>query len=129
MQAVLNLGDSVEPPEPPRSAPALMSSRPSGNDLNRFYLDLNISNISLVSSSMEENFWNKPTLLWFTPKLGLDTETGMELLCLVGMLLSLLAMSLKSFRGSVVFSILWFLYFSLYQVKKKLSSKESFIAN
>ena len=70
---------------------------------------------------MEENFWNKPTLLWFTPKLGLDTETGMELLCLVGMLLSLLAMSLKSFRGSVIFFILWFLYFSLYQVKESLS--------
>jgi len=69
-----------------------------------------------VSSSLEQNFWSKPTLLWFTPKLGLDTETGMELLCLVGMLLSLLAMSLKSFRGSITFSLLWFLYFSLYQV-------------
>lgn len=70
---------------------------------------------------MEENFWNKPTLLWFTPRLGLDTETGMELLCLVGMLLSLLAMSLKSFRDSITFLILWFLYFSLYQVKESLS--------
>ncbi|XP_078346417.1 lipase maturation factor 2-like isoform X1 [Oculina patagonica] len=69
-----------------------------------------------VSSSMEENFWSKLTLLWFTPRLGLDTETGMELLCLTGMLLSLLAMTLKSFRDSITFFILWFLYYSLYQV-------------
>lgn len=103
---------------------ALMSGGPLDNDLNRFYLDLNIWNVSLVSSSMEENFWNKPTLLWFTPKLGLDTETGMELLCLVAMLLSLLAMSLKSFRNSIVFFILWFFYFSLYQVRKFISLKK-----
>ncbi|KAJ7373721.1 Lipase maturation factor 2 [Desmophyllum pertusum] len=69
-----------------------------------------------VGSSTEENFWSKPTLLWFTPRLGLNTETGMEFLCLVGMLLSLLAMSLKSWRDSITFSVLWFLYFSLYQV-------------
>ena len=66
---------------------------------------------------MEENFWRKPTLLWFAPKLGLDTQTGMEFLCLIGMLFSLLAMSLKSWRDSITFFVLWFLYYSLYQVK------------
>ncbi|CAH3106819.1 unnamed protein product [Pocillopora meandrina] len=69
-----------------------------------------------VSQSVEENFWHKPTLLWFTPRLGLNTETGMELLCLTGMLLSLLAMALKSWRDSIIFFVLWFLYYSLYQV-------------
>ena len=73
--------------------------------------------LSSESSSLEENFWQKPTLLWFTPKLGLDTETGMEFLCLVGMLLSLLAMSIKSWRDSITFFALWFLYYSLFQVQ------------
>lgn len=72
---------------------------------------------SSESSSIEENFWRKPTLLWLTPKLGLDTQTGMELLCLVGMLLSMLAMSFRSWRDSITFFVLWFLYYSLYQVK------------
>ena len=73
--------------------------------------------VNSESSSIEENFWRKPTLLWLTPKLGLDTQTGMELLCLVGMLLSMLAMSFRSWRDSITFFVLWFLYYSLYQVK------------
>ena len=73
--------------------------------------------VNSESSSIEENFWHKPTLLWLTPKLGLDTQTGMELLCLVGMLLSMLAMSFRSWRDSITFFVLWFLYYSLYQVK------------
>lgn len=72
---------------------------------------------------MEENFWHKPTLLWFMPRLGLNTETGMELLCLTGMLLSLLAMALKSWRDSITFFVLWFLYYSLYQVKQSICRK------
>ncbi|XP_068673133.1 lipase maturation factor 2-like [Montipora foliosa] len=72
--------------------------------------------LSGESSSIQDNFWQKPTLLWLTPKLGLDTETGMEFLCLLGMLLSLLAMSFKSWRDSITFFMLWFLYYSLYQV-------------
>ena len=79
--------------------------------------------ISLVSQSVEENFWHKPTLLWFTPRLGLNTETGMELLCLTGMFLSLLAMALKSWKDSITFFILWFLYYSLYQVKQSICRK------
>lgn len=73
--------------------------------------------VNSESSSIEENFWRKPTLLWLTPKLGLDTQTGMELLCLLGMLLSMLAMSFRSWRDSITFFVLWFLYYSLYQVK------------
>ncbi|CAH3183458.1 unnamed protein product, partial [Porites evermanni] len=77
---------------------------------------INIHFVNSESSSIEENFWQKPTLLWLTPKLGLDTQTGMELLCLVGMLLSMLAMSFRSWRDSITFFVLWFLYYSLYQV-------------
>ncbi|KAK3744271.1 hypothetical protein QZH41_019939 [Actinostola sp. cb2023] len=72
-----------------------------------------------------DNFINKPTLLWFMPHLGLDIETGMELLCLVGMLISLLALSMETWRDSVTFSILWYLYYSLYQNFYQLNSKFS----
>lgn len=47
----------------------------------------------------------------------------MELLCLTGMLLSLLAMALKSWRDSITFFVLWFLYYSLYQVKQSICRK------
>lgn len=50
------------------------------------------------------------------PHLGLDIETGMELLCLVGIMISLLALSMESWRDTVSFFMLWFLYYSLYQV-------------
>ena len=61
-------------------------------------------------------FKEKPTLLWYTPRLGLDTETGMEFLSLLGIVISLLAMTFASWRNNITFLILWFLYFSLYQV-------------
>ena len=57
-----------------------------------------------------------PTLLWLGPKLGLDTHTAVELLCLVGAALSLAATLLDSLRDSLVYFCLWVLYLSLYQV-------------
>ncbi|XP_062317677.1 lipase maturation factor 2a isoform X1 [Osmerus eperlanus] len=59
---------------------------------------------------------SSPTLLWLGPKLGLDTHTAMELLCLVGAALSLAATLLESLRDSLVYFCLWVLYLSLYQV-------------
>ncbi|XP_013858937.1 lipase maturation factor 2a isoform X2 [Austrofundulus limnaeus] len=59
---------------------------------------------------------SSPTLLWLGPRLGLDTQTTMELLCLVGALLSLAAVLMEAFRDSLVFFCLWALYLSLYQV-------------
>ncbi|XP_054844645.1 lipase maturation factor 2 [Eublepharis macularius] len=67
-----------------------------------------------------KGFWEQlrdsPTLLWLGPRLGLDTEQGMELLCLLGVLLSFGALILEPLRDSLVFLALWALYLSLYQV-------------
>ncbi|XP_074660631.1 lipase maturation factor 2-like isoform X2 [Tubulanus polymorphus] len=59
---------------------------------------------------------NHPTLMSLMPKLGLEPETGMDLLCLIGILFSFIMLIAKSFRECVGFVILWVLYFSLYQV-------------
>ncbi|XP_007439833.2 lipase maturation factor 2, partial [Python bivittatus] len=67
-----------------------------------------------------KGFWEQlrdsPTLLWLGPHLGLDTEQGLELLCLLGTLLSFGALVLEPLRDSLVFLALWALYLSLYQV-------------
>ncbi|XP_049928496.1 lipase maturation factor 2a [Epinephelus moara] len=66
--------------------------------------------------SLWEQLLASPTLLWLGPQLGLDTHTAMELLCLVGVALSLAATLVEAFRDSVVFFCLWALYLSMYQV-------------
>ncbi|KAM9854613.1 lipase maturation factor 2a [Aulostomus maculatus] len=66
--------------------------------------------------SLWEQILTSPTLLWFGPRLGLDTHSTMELLCLVGAGLSLAATLVEALRDSVVFFCLWILYLSLYQV-------------
>uniref|UniRef100_H2ULX2 Lipase maturation factor n=1 Tax=Takifugu rubripes TaxID=31033 RepID=H2ULX2_TAKRU len=63
-----------------------------------------------------EQLLASPTLLWLGPRLGLDTHTAMELLCLAGAALSLAATLLEGFRDSLVFFCLWIFYLSLYQV-------------
>uniref|UniRef100_UPI003AB00095 lipase maturation factor 2a n=1 Tax=Centroberyx gerrardi TaxID=166262 RepID=UPI003AB00095 len=63
-----------------------------------------------------EQLLSSPTLLWLGPRLGLDTHTAMELLCLAGAALSLAATLLEALRDSVVFFCLWAFYLSLYQV-------------
>lgn len=68
-----------------------------------------------------EQLLSSPTLLWLGPRLGLDTHTAMELLCLAGAALSLTATLLQAFRDSLVFFCLWVLYLSLYQVSLHLS--------
>ncbi|XP_053572284.1 lipase maturation factor 2 [Bombina bombina] len=68
----------------------------------------------------DKTFWEQlkdsPTLLWLGPQLGLDTEQGLELICLLGALLSLGALLFRRFRDSLVFLLLWVLYLSVYQV-------------
>ncbi|XP_028935205.1 LOW QUALITY PROTEIN: lipase maturation factor 2 [Ornithorhynchus anatinus] len=63
-----------------------------------------------------ELLWESPTLLWLGPRLGLDTEQAMELLCLLGTLGSLGALLLKPLRHGLLYLLLWGLYLSLYQV-------------
>ncbi|XP_030627775.1 lipase maturation factor 2b [Chanos chanos] len=63
-----------------------------------------------------EQLQEMPTLLWLAPYLGLELQQGLELICLVGALLSLSAVLLKTLRNSLVYLCLWALYLSLYQV-------------
>ncbi|XP_063782718.1 lipase maturation factor 2 isoform X2 [Pseudophryne corroboree] len=72
--------------------------------------------LRFTGKSFWEQLKDSPTLLWLGPPLGLDTEQGMELICLLGALLSLGALVFNCFRDSLVFLLLWILYLSLYQV-------------
>ncbi|XP_045892439.1 lipase maturation factor 2a [Micropterus dolomieu] len=63
-----------------------------------------------------EQLLSSPTLLWLGPSLGLDTQTAMELLCLIGAALSLAATLVEALRDSLVYFCLWALYLSMYQV-------------
>ncbi|XP_053742845.1 lipase maturation factor 2a [Synchiropus splendidus] len=69
-----------------------------------------------TGQTLKEQLLSLPTLLWLGPHLGLDTHTSMELLCLVGVVLSLAATLVEALRDSVVFFCLWALYLSMYQV-------------
>ncbi|XP_068257771.1 lipase maturation factor 2 [Nyctibius grandis] len=72
--------------------------------------------LRLSGKGLWERLWDLPTLLWLSPSLGLDTELGMELLCLLGVLASFGALLLEPLRDSLLFALLWVLYLSLYQV-------------
>lgn len=67
-------------------------------------------------NSFADFFRGKPTLLRLMPYLGLSTEKGMEFLCLAGIVLSFLCMTVKYFMNSIEYFFLWLLYLSLYQV-------------
>ncbi|KAJ8299618.1 hypothetical protein KUTeg_023678 [Tegillarca granosa] len=68
------------------------------------------------AKSWDDLLEGQPTLLMLTPKLGLDIELGMDLLCLTGIVISFIAMVFQAARDMVTFTILWMLYLSLYQV-------------
>ncbi|XP_041261521.1 lipase maturation factor 2 [Onychostruthus taczanowskii] len=72
--------------------------------------------LRLSGKGLWEQLRDVPTLLWLGPRLGLDTEQGMELLCLLGMLAALGALLCDSLRDCLLFALLRVLYLSLYQV-------------
>ncbi|XP_051916108.1 lipase maturation factor 2a isoform X2 [Hippocampus zosterae] len=72
--------------------------------------------LRFTGKPLGEQLLASPTLLWLSPHLGLDTQSAMELLCLVGAALSLAATLVSALRDSVVFFCLWALYLSMYQV-------------
>lgn len=72
--------------------------------------------LRLSGKGLWEQLRDFPTLLWLSPRLGLDTELGMELLCLLGVLASFGALLFEPLRDSLLFALLWVLYLSLYQV-------------
>jgi len=68
------------------------------------------------AESLQDLVENQPGLLRLMPKLGLSVETGMDLLCIGGTILSLCAMTSRRLRNSATFFFLWALYLSLFQV-------------
>ncbi|XP_038011295.1 lipase maturation factor 2 isoform X1 [Motacilla alba alba] len=72
--------------------------------------------LRLSGKGLWEQLRDVPTLLWLGPRLGLDTEQGMELLCLLGMLAALGALLCDRLRDCLVFALLRMFYLSLYQV-------------
>lgn len=73
--------------------------------------------LRFTGRALREQLRDAPTLLWLGPRLGLDTEQGMELLCLLGVLASFGALVCDRLRDALVFLLLWALYLSLYQVR------------
>jgi hypothetical protein len=69
-----------------------------------------------LDTSLIGLFKKKPTLLWLSPSLGLDTGSGMEFLCLIGIILSMVLLVSQRCRDCLGFFVLWLLYFSLFQV-------------
>ncbi|XP_066448310.1 lipase maturation factor 2 isoform X2 [Eleutherodactylus coqui] len=72
--------------------------------------------LRFTGKGLLEQMKDSPTLLWLGTHLGLDTEQGMELICLLGTALSLGAVLFNCLRDSLTFFLLWILYLSLYQV-------------
>ncbi|CAL1533703.1 unnamed protein product [Lymnaea stagnalis] len=68
-----------------------------------------------------DNTWHdlmegQPTLLKLMPRLGLDTQTGMDLICLAGIVVSFFCVVSRTARDFISFTLLWMFYLSLYQV-------------
>ncbi|XP_065139718.1 lipase maturation factor 2a isoform X1 [Paramisgurnus dabryanus] len=72
--------------------------------------------LRVSGKSLLEQLKDSPTLLWFGPRLGLDTQQCMELLSLTGAFISLMALAVPVLRDCRVFLVLWILYLSLYEV-------------
>ncbi|XP_072551425.1 lipase maturation factor 2a [Salminus brasiliensis] len=72
--------------------------------------------LRVSGKSLWEQLRDSPTLLWFGPRLGLDTQQCLELLSLTGALLSLAATAVPPLRDCRVYLVLWVLYLSIYQV-------------
>ncbi|XP_064634889.1 lipase maturation factor 2-like isoform X2 [Lineus longissimus] len=64
----------------------------------------------------EAFFKEQASLLRLMPFLNLDVQTGMDLLCVLGILVSFLCFVHRGSRDMLSFSILWILYYSLFQV-------------
>ncbi|KFM58155.1 Lipase maturation factor 2, partial [Stegodyphus mimosarum] len=57
-----------------------------------------------------------PTLLWLAPALGIDVPLMMDLIALLGIVVSFGCMVWGRMRDMTNFTLLWMLYFSLFQV-------------
>nr|XP_018671948.1 lipase maturation factor 2-like [Ciona intestinalis] len=65
------------------------------------------------SQTAESYFMKEPTLLWF---IKLEPHLAMELLCILGVLLSFVCMIWKRVRTMPTYFLLWLFYLSVYKV-------------
>ncbi|KAF6207882.1 hypothetical protein GE061_016331 [Apolygus lucorum] len=74
----------------------------------------------LISKSTKDDIANrmqkKPTLLWFGKNLGVEPEHLMEILSLIGIFFAFTGFVSQKCCTKPIFSALWSLYYSLYQV-------------
>lgn len=89
-----------------------------------FQLHQMIATIFLIDWNDLVNHWLnvKPTLLWVTKSLNMDIQTAMDILALLGIGLSSLAIITRFARNFFVFGALWVLYLSFYSVSLKIKS-------
>ncbi|XP_056603896.1 lipase maturation factor 2b [Triplophysa dalaica] len=77
-----------------------------------------------VQRPLLEQFQASPSLLWLAPSLGLEPHHALELICVLGVVLSLGAVLLGLLRDSLVYLCLWALYLSIYNVGGDFLSSE-----
>ncbi|XP_033645655.1 lipase maturation factor 2-like [Asterias rubens] len=65
---------------------------------------------------VEKRFQKRPSLMWFTMDLGLEAQEGMDLICILGCVVSLICLVSRRMRDGAMFALLWFLYMSVYEV-------------
>ncbi|XP_034944819.1 lipase maturation factor 2-like [Chelonus insularis] len=68
------------------------------------------------NSNLWQKLYRKPTLLWFAPHIGLNYEYMLDIIALCGIVISFLGFISQQFCNSLVFVILWSLYYSLHQI-------------
>ena len=62
------------------------------------------------------DFLSQPSLIRYRYRYSMDTESAMDLCCLVGIMVSFLAVLSSTMRSTGVFLLLWVLYMSMYMV-------------
>lgn len=72
--------------------------------------------IQKEAESFSDLILAQPTLLRLIARLGLDVTTGMDLICIGGIILSFAAMVSQRQRNAQIFFLLWVFYLSLFQV-------------
>lgn len=74
--------------------------------------------VSLESdaATVEKRARENPTLIWLAPVFGLDAFLMMELLALLGIIVSFGGVVWNRMRDCTNYALLWMLYYSLYQV-------------
>jgi len=70
-----------------------------------------------VEPTSWQEFHSSPTLLRFVGHLGLDAAVGMELFCIIGIVLSFAAFVSKQCRNIVFFVAMWMMYLSVFHVR------------